>query len=74
MLEYGTVLWFDHSRGRGMIQFHGEEQVVVHLDCVESTTRRGLCDGQYVEFSLEDGPEGKTASHVRAIGDHPLTH
>jgi CspA family cold shock protein len=72
MLEHGIVLWFDRTKGHGMIQFHGDEQVLVHLDSVESDTRRGLCDGQSVEFSLESGPQGRFASHVRVIGDPPV--
>jgi cold shock CspA family protein len=69
MRKQGTVLWFDQSRGHGMVQYDGDQQIVVHLDSVESPTMRGLSDGQGVDFSLEEGPEGKFAGSVRIMVD-----
>lgn len=66
-MERGTVLWFDHSKGYGVIRVQSGREVMVHLDDVESTTLRGLSDGQSVEFSLLEGPEGAYASHVRIM-------
>lgn len=70
MRERGTVLWFSVSRGLGVIQSWEGRHILVHLDSVESPTQRGLSDGQTVEYSIEEGPEGQFAGTVRVIAEH----
>lgn len=67
MVEHGTVLWFDHSKGHGVIQASGGRLIVVHSDGIKSLTRRGLSDGQAVEYFVEEGPEGVYATHVSVV-------
>lgn len=65
MIERGTVLWFDHSRGHRVIQSSDGRLIVVHSAWINSLIRRELSDGQAVEYRGEEGPDGLCATRVR---------
>jgi len=41
--------------------------VFVHYSAIEGGGFRTLYEGQQVEFSVEQGPKGPQATHVRAL-------
>jgi len=65
--ETGTVKWFNNSKGYGFIAREGGEDVFVHHSAIEGEGFHSLSEGQKVEFSVEKGPKGLQATHVRAI-------
>ena len=67
--EIGTVKWFNDSKGYGFISRDAGEDVFVHYSAVEGEGEgfRTLREGQQVEFSVEPGPKGLRAAHVRAL-------
>lgn len=63
----GTVKWFNDAKGFGFISLEGAEDVFVHHSAIESDGFRSLRENQQVEFSVEQGPKGLQAVHVRAL-------
>jgi CspA family cold shock protein len=67
----GTVKWFNPTKGFGFIQPEdGGQDVFVHISAVEQAGLRGLNEGQFVSFDLEqDRRSGKTsATNLRVQG------
>ncbi|MDY7075448.1 MAG: cold-shock protein [Chloroflexota bacterium] len=57
--ETGTVKWFNEVRGYGFIsRGAGRRDVFVHYSAIEGGGFRMLYEGQQVEFSVEQGPQG----------------
>ncbi len=65
--QIGTVKWFNDAKGFGFISLEGSEDVFVHHSAIESDGFRSLRENQQVEFSVEQGPKGLQAVHVRAL-------
>jgi len=74
--ETGTVKWFNEAKGYGFISRGGGKGDVfvhysaiefVHYSAIEGGGFRTLYEGQQVEFSVEQGPKGPQATHVRAL-------
>jgi len=66
--ETGTVKWFNEAKGYGFIsRGGGKRDVFVHYSAIEGGGFRTLREGQQVEFSVEQGPKGPQATHVRAL-------
>ena len=65
--ENGTVKWFNAGKGYGFISRDAGEDVFVHYSAIEGAGFRLLDEGQQVEFSVEQGPKGLQATHVRAL-------
>jgi len=66
--ETGTVKWFNEAKGYGFIsRGGGKGDVSVHYSAIEGGGFRTLYEGQQVEFSVEQGPKGPQATHVRAL-------
>jgi cold shock protein len=62
--EYGTVKWFNASKGFGFIQRESGEDVFVHFSAIQSEGYKSLNEGQAVEFEVTRGPKGLQASNV----------
>ena len=65
--EVGTVKWFNDGKGYGFIARETAEDVFVHYTAIEGEGFRTLREDQRVEFSVERGPKGLQAVHVRAL-------
>jgi len=65
--ETGTVKWFSDAKGYGFISREAGEDVFVHFSAIEGDGFRSLRENQQVEFSVEQGPKGLQAVHVRAL-------
>ena len=65
--EEGTVKWFNDAKGYGFISRDIGEDVFVHYSAIEGDGFRSLPEGQRVEFSVEQGPKGLQATHVRTL-------
>jgi cold shock protein len=63
----GTVKWFNSSKGYGFLAQEGGADIFVHFSAIDSDGYRTLEEGQKVEFSIEKGPKGLQAAHVKAI-------
>ncbi|GIU99688.1 MAG: cold-shock protein [Actinomycetota bacterium] len=68
MAEQGTVKWFSNEKGYGFISREGAEDVFVHFSAILGEGYKTLTEGQVVEFDIVDGPKGKQAANVRALG------
>ena len=65
--QTGTVKWFNDAKGYGFISRESAEDVFVHHSAIESDGFRSLQENQQVEFSVEQGPKGLQAVHVKAL-------
>lgn len=66
----GTVKWFNADKGYGFItRDDGEKDVFVHHSAIQSDGFRTLDEGQKVQFGIEQGPKGPSATNVRTLVD-----
>ncbi len=66
--EQGTVKWFNDSKGFGFISpASGAKDVFVHHSAIISNGFRTLSEGDKVEFTVEQGPKGPSATNVQKI-------
>lgn len=65
--ETGIVKWFNESRGHGHISRGAGKEVYVHYSAIEGEGFRTLRKGQRAESSVEQGPIGPRATHVRVL-------
>jgi len=62
----GICKWFNSAKGFGFINADGEDKdIFVHWSSIEMEGYKTLKEGEPVEFVLEDGPKGPTATQVR---------
>ena len=65
----GTVKWFNDAKGFGFIEPEGGgEDVFAHFSAIQMDGFRTLKQGSLVSFDLVDGPKGKLAQNITAIG------
>ena len=68
----GTVKWFNDEKGFGFIaRDAGDGDVFVHHSVIQTEGCRSLSEGAPrglpVEFSIEQGPKGLSATNVRKL-------
>ena len=61
---YGTVKWFNGTKGYGFLAREGGEDVFVHYSVIQGEGFKNLQEGERVEFNVEKGPKGLQASNV----------
>jgi len=66
-MEKGKVKWFNAEKGYGFIEREGGSDVFVHFSAINSSGFRTLNEGDVVEFEVEDGPKGPSATNVTVI-------
>ena len=67
--EQGIVKWFNYSKGFGFITRDNGDDIFVHFRSIrnEGDGKRGLREGQRVEFSVVEGEKGLQADNVTII-------
>lgn len=66
--EFGSVKWFNPSKGFGFITRENGEDVFVHFRSIRGKGHRVLRDGQKVEFAVSEGKKGLQADDVAVAG------
>ncbi|MFY9324241.1 MAG: cold-shock protein [Syntrophomonadaceae bacterium] len=64
---YGTVKWFDNTKGFGFIQTEQGDDIFVHHTAITGTGFKTLNEGQRVKFDVTTGPKGQQASNVEIM-------
>jgi len=64
---YGTVKWFDETKGFGFIQTEQGDDVFVHHSAIMGMGFKTLSEGQRVKFDVTTGPKGQQASNVEVM-------
>ncbi len=62
--EHGTVKWFNVTKGFGFIVKEDGEEIFVHFRSIRGEGRRGLRDGQSVNFIVAQSDKGPQAEDV----------
>lgn len=61
---YGTVKWFNESKGYGFITQESGDDLFVHYSGIEGEGFKVLTEGQRVEYEVEHTRKGPQAVHV----------
>ena len=64
-MEKGTVKWFNDAKGFGFISREQGPDVFVHHSSIVGEGFRSLSEGDQVEFEVEQGPKGPSATNVK---------
>ena len=67
--EYGTVKWFNNSKGYGFIQREAGGDVFVHYRAITGDGYRTLEEGRKVAFDVTNGQKGLQAENVTVVED-----
>ena len=66
--QFGTVKWFNESKGFGFIKpDEGGEDLFAHFSEIQAKGFRTLQENQRVEFTVKAGPKGPQASQIRVL-------
>ena len=68
--EQGLVKWFNYTKGFGFITRDSGDDIFVHFRSIrgEGEGKRGLREGQRVEFGVSKGEKGSQADDVVILG------
>jgi len=67
-MSFGTVKWFNDSKGFGFIAPEdGSADVFVHYSAITADGFRSLQEGQRVSFEVVQGPKGSQAAGVSIV-------
>ena len=64
-MDKGTVKWFNDAKGFGFISREQGPDVFVHHSSIVGEGFRSLSEGDQVEFEVEQGPKGPSATNVK---------
>lgn len=65
---FGTVKWFNESKGFGFIaQDNGGQDVFAHYSAIAGSGFKTLAEGQKVSFILTEGKKGLQAEEIEKI-------
>lgn len=67
MILFGTVKWFDDTKGYGFIQTEQGSDVFVHHSAIMGMGFKTLSEGQKVKFDVTNGPKGQQAANVEIM-------
>ena len=63
----GNVKWFDTKKGFGFIIGPEGQDVFVHFSSIEGDGFRSLKDGESVDYDIQQGAKGYSASRVKRL-------
>ena len=64
----GIVKWFNGKKGFGFIEREDKEKdAFVHASALRAAGLKFLNEGDKLEFTLEDGPKGPSATNLKKI-------
>jgi cold shock protein len=67
-MSNGIVKWFNESKGYGFIQQeNGGPDVFVHHSGINAIGFKSLCEGDKVDFEIEQGKKGPAAVNVNIL-------
>ncbi|HGJ5857816.1 cold-shock protein [Arsenophonus sp. ENCA] len=67
-INTGIVKWFNADKGFGFISpKNGSQDVFVHYSAIQGNDYKTLYEGQEVNFSVESGHKGPSATNVIAL-------
>ncbi|MDO4248728.1 MAG: cold-shock protein [Neisseria sp.] len=67
-MQYGSVKWFNESKGFGFITPEtGGKDLFAHFSAIESDGFRTLKENQRVSFIPGDGPKGPQALNIKVL-------
>ena len=67
-MRFGTVKWFNESKGFGFITPEGGgKDLFAHFSEIQSAGFKTLQEGQRVEFTVAQGAKGPQATQIRPI-------
>ena len=65
--EFGTVKWFNGTKGYGFITRDNGGDVFVHFSAITAEGYRSLEEGQRVEFTVVEDAKGPRAQDVAIV-------
>ncbi|MDF9407946.1 MAG: Cold shock protein CspC [Pelotomaculum sp. PtaB.Bin013] len=64
---FGTVKWFNDSKGYGFIEQEDGTDIFVHYSAIQNSGFKTLNEGQKVQFDINSGPRGQQAANVQVV-------
>ena len=68
-MEHGKVKWFNNEKGYGFIDQDNGEDIFVHYSAIKQDGYKTLCEGQKVEFELDETTKGLQALNVVGLSE-----
>ncbi|MBN1830074.1 MAG: cold-shock protein [Deltaproteobacteria bacterium] len=63
----GVVKWFNDKKGYGFIKLENGQDLFVHFSSIDMNGYKTLCEGDTVNFEIEETDRGSQAKDVRKI-------
>lgn len=65
--EFGTVKWWNDSKGYGFIEADAGDELFAHYTAICGDGFKTLAEGQRVQFARLDGPKGPQADRIDKV-------